>query len=106
MVVRRPSRATSLAQAVRYRTNMPEAREMAARESLETLVDFGRAALRRRRMQAAGGSNSMFWEEDVWGLLLEVEDDGGGGLDAGSVVEDVAVAVAAAAAAATADVDG
>lgn len=32
---------------------------MAAQESLERLVDGGKAFLRRRRMQACGGSNSV-----------------------------------------------
>ena len=62
IVVRRPSRATSLAQAVRYKMKIPEARERALSESLEMLVDFGRVCLRRRRMQAAGGSKSEEFE--------------------------------------------
>jgi hypothetical protein len=34
---------------------------MAAHESLDTLVDLGRAFLSKRRMQAVGGSNSIGW---------------------------------------------
>ena len=68
-----PSRATSLAHAVRYSTKMPDAREMAATESLDMFVDLGREALRRRRMQAAGGSNSMLADgvlDDVVGAAV------------------------------------
>ncbi len=91
IVVRRPSRATSLAQAVRYNIKIPEARERAERESLEMLVDFGRVCLRRRRMQAAGGSKS---EEEVEVVVLDLVD----GLLTVAVVDCSAAADAGAAA--------
>lgn len=103
IVVRRPSRATSLAQAVRYRMKIPEARERADRESLEMLVDLGRVCLRRRRMQAAGGSKSD--EDDVvvellvedvvdfdFGFSVAVVDDGSSAAAGGSSMVVVAAA--------------
>ena len=50
---------------------------MAAHESLEILVDFGKAFLSRRRMHAAGGSNSTTSALDLGGL----GDSAGGLLD-------------------------
>mmetsp|Transcript_23860 Transcript_23860/g.56489 ORF Transcript_23860/g.56489 Transcript_23860/m.56489 type:complete len:276 (+) Transcript_23860:42-869(+) len=72
MVDRRDSRATSFAHVVRYRTNMPDARLMAERLSLDMLVVLGRDCFRRRRMHAAGGSNST---EDEAGLSFVVDSD-------------------------------
>ena len=71
IVVRFPSLATSLAHAVRYNTNIPDARDMAANESFDTLVDFGSACLSNRRIHAAGGSNSIFCDE-LLGLVAVV----------------------------------
>jgi len=95
IVVRRPSRATSLAQAVRYNIKIPEARERADRESLEMLVDFGRVCLRRRRMQAAGGSKSEE-EEEVEVLVVDDADLDFGFSEAVAVDVDCSVAVAVA----------
>merc|ERR1719375_2655192 len=82
MVDRRDSRATSFAHVVRYRTNMPDARLMAERLSLDMLVVLGRDCFRRRWMHAAGGSNST---EDEAALASEGLEDSGAaaGLDAG-----------------------
>mmetsp|Transcript_28304 Transcript_28304/g.40453 ORF Transcript_28304/g.40453 Transcript_28304/m.40453 type:complete len:128 (+) Transcript_28304:565-948(+) len=96
IVVRRPSRATSLAQAVRYNIKIPEARERADRESLEMLVDFGRVCLRRRRMQAAGGSKSEEEEEEVEVLVVDDADLDFGFSEAVAVDVDCSVAVAVA----------
>jgi hypothetical protein len=68
---------------------MPEAREMAVKESLETLVDLGRHCLRRRRMQALGGSNSIL-VVDVAAALVAVD------VDVGFVDDDDDTAAAAA----------
>lgn len=77
---------------------IPDAREMADKESLDTLVDFGKHCLSSRRMQAAGGSNSML----VLGLfgeaLLVLVDEGAGATVAlTGVVENDNDAVASAA---------
>lgn len=103
IVVRRPSRATSLAQAVRYSMKIPEARERADRESLEMLVDFGRVCLRRRRMQAAGGSKSDDEEEVVELLVVDDVDFDFGFSAAVAVVDDVDCSAAGAVGAVVAD---
>lgn len=68
IVVRLPSLATSLAQAVKYNTKIPDARDIVANESLDTLVDFGNTCFNNRRIHAIGGSNSTF----ALGLLAVV----------------------------------
>jgi hypothetical protein len=56
--------------------NMPEARLIAHKESLETLVDLGSVCLSNRRMHAAGGSNSILLALLL--LLLEAAATAGG----------------------------
>ena len=84
IVVLLESFATSLQQAVKYSTNIPHALLSAATESLDTLVDFGRAFLSRRRMQACGGSNSTV--EDGGGFWAAAADG-----DAAAVSEVLSV---------------
>lgn len=59
-----PSLAKSFAQAVRYITNIPHARENALAASLPTFVEDGKVFFSIRRTLARGGSNSVILEDD------------------------------------------